>query len=87
MSTMVACADSGATAPWITYEAESMNISGGTILGPQYGPYVVASESSGRKCVRLAATGQYVQFTNQSSANALVVRYSVPDTAVGAGTN
>ncbi|MFO1513522.1 MAG: glycosyl hydrolase family 28-related protein [Verrucomicrobiota bacterium] len=87
MSTMVARADSGATVPWITYEAESMNISGGTILGPQYGPYVVMSESSGRKCVRLAATGQYVQFTNQSSANALVVRYSVPDTADGAGTN
>lgn len=84
---MVAHADSGATVPWTTYEAESMNINGGTILGPQYGPYLVASESSGRKCVRLTATGQYVQFTNQSAANSLVVRYSVPDTADGVGTN
>ena len=77
----------GATVPWTTYEAEIMSISGGNILGPQYGPYLVASEASGRRCVRLTAAGHYVQFTNQSAANALVVRYSVPDTADGMGTN
>jgi len=86
-SASVAQADSGASVPWTTYEAENMTVGGGTMLGPQYGPYVVASESSGRRCVQLTATGQYVQFTNQSAANALVVRYSVPDTADGAGTN
>src|SRR5262245_13985031 len=59
----------------------------GTLLGPQYAPNLVASESSGRKCVRLNAVGQYVQFTAQASANAMVVRYSVPDTADGTGTN
>lgn len=73
--------------PWTTYEAENMTVNGGAILGPQYGPNVVASESSGRKCVQLAGTGQYVQFTNQSAANSIVVRYSVPDTANGTGTN
>jgi hypothetical protein len=77
---------SGATVPWTTYEAENMTISNGTVLGPQYGTNVVASESSGRKCVQLDATGEYVQFTNQSPANAIVVRYSVPDTN-GTGTN
>jgi hypothetical protein len=83
----VAQAFSGATVPWTTYEAENMTVSGGSLLGPQYGPNVVASESSGRKCVQLVGTGQYVQFTNQSAANSMVVRYSVPDTANGMGTN
>ena len=64
-----------------------MTVSGGTILGPQYGPNIAASEASGRQCVQLNATGQYAQFTAQSVANAIVVRYSVPDTADGAGTN
>ena len=80
-------AQRGATAPWTTYEAENMTIGGGTILGPAYLPNLVQSESSGRKCVQLNATGQYVQFTAQAAANAMVVRYSVPDTADGAGTN
>jgi hypothetical protein len=80
-------ASSGATVPWTTYEAENMTISGGTILGPQYGPNVVASEASGRECVQLNGTGQYVEFTAQAAANSLVVRYCVPDTANGSGTN
>jgi hypothetical protein len=78
---------SGASVPWTTYEAENMTINGGTILGPVYGPNVVASEASGRKCVQLNGTGQFIQFTNQSAANSIVVRYSVPDTANGTGTN
>jgi hypothetical protein len=76
----------GATVPWITYEAENMTNTG-TILGPSYTGNNVASESSGRQCVQLSATGQYIQFTAQSNANAIVVRYSVPDTANGVGTN
>jgi hypothetical protein len=77
---------SGATVPWTTYEAENMATSG-SVLGPQYGPNAFASEASGRKCVLLNATTQYVQFTAQAAANAIVVRYSVPDTADGTGTN
>jgi hypothetical protein len=80
-------ASTGATVPWTTYEAENMTISGGTILGPGYSQNNVQSESSQRTCVRLNATGQYVQFTAQAAANAMVVRYSVPDTASGGGTN
>jgi hypothetical protein len=82
-----ASAFSGASVPWITYEAENMTISGGMISGPQYGANVVASESSGRRCVQLTATGQYVQFTALSAANSIVMRYSVPDTANGLGAN
>ena len=77
----------GANVPWTTYEAEDMTISGGTILGPEYGPNVVASEASGRECVELDGTGQYVELTAQAAANAIVVRYCVPDTANGTGTN
>jgi hypothetical protein len=79
-------ASGGATVPWTTYEAEDM-VTTGTILGPQYAPNLVASESSGRKCVQLDAVSDYVQFTALAGANAVVVRYSVPDTADGAGTN
>jgi hypothetical protein len=44
-------------------------------------------EASGGRAVTLTAMGQYVEFTAQSNANAIVVRYCVPDTANGAGTN
>jgi Alpha-1,3-glucanase catalytic domain D1/Alpha-1,3-glucanase catalytic domain D2 len=76
----------GATVPWTTYEAEDMATTG-AILGPQYGPNVVASEASGRRCVELSNTGAYVEFTAQAAANAIVVRYSVPDSADGAGAD
>ncbi len=76
----------GAAVPWTTYEAEDMATTG-TVIGPQYVPHLVASEASGRECVQLNAVGQYVEFTAQTNANAIVVRYSVPDTAGGSGTN
>src|SRR5260370_8713645 len=90
-----AFAQRGATVPWTTYEAENMTIVGGQILGPP--PRVVDNnaaatdtvdmEASGRQCVRLTAAGQYLQFAAQAAANAMVVRYSVPDTANGTGAN
>src|ERR1035437_9909319 len=76
----------GATVPWTTYEAENMTNTG-TILGPSYAGNNVASESSGRQCVQLNATGQYLQFTAQSPPTAVVVRYSVPDSSDGKGTD
>src|SRR5262249_4528508 len=86
LSLSSARAQCGACVPWTTYEAEDMATTG-TILGPQYAPNLVASESSGRRCVQLNAVGQYVQFIAQASANAIVVRYSVPNTTDGTGTN
>lgn len=73
----------GADIPWTTYEAEDMSTTG-TILGPKYDPYLVETESSGQKCVKLAA-GQFVEFTAQSPASAIVVRYSLPDAPGGGG--
>ena len=80
-------ASSGAAVPWTTYEAEDMFISGGTVMGPQYNPIRIPTEASGRRLVHLNDTGQYIQFTNQSPATALVVRYCVPDTGDGVGAD
>ena len=74
----------GALVPWTTYEAEDM-ASTGTCLGPGTKPNTVEWESSGRKCVRLAAAGQYLEFTAKAVANAMVVRYSLPDAPDGGG--
>ncbi|MDB6019278.1 MAG: Pectate lyase superfamily protein, partial [Pedosphaera sp.] len=85
----------GATVPWTTYEAEAMTVNGGTILGPPPRAVdknvtitnTVEAEASGRLCVKLSATGHYVEFAAQGVANTLVVRYSVPDTADGTGAD
>jgi hypothetical protein len=73
--------------PWTTYEAEDMAINGGLILGPTYDPGRPPTEASGRRLVQLSAMGQSVEFTNAAAANALVVRYCVPDTGDGVGAD
>ena len=75
----------GADIPWTTYEAEDMTNTGMT-LGPKYDPYLVETESSGQKCVKLTG-GQFIEFAAQSPANAIVVRYSLPDAPDGYGVN
>lgn len=75
----------GATIPWTTYEAENMKTTG-TVLGPRYDPYHVETESSGQKCVKLVSRGQFVEFAATVKANAMVIRYSIPDGRRGGGT-
>jgi hypothetical protein len=72
--------------PWTTYEAAGLKTTG-VVLGPKYDPNVIETESSGQKCVKLAAAGEYVEFTAAADANALVVRYSLPDAIEGGGTS
>lgn len=74
----------GADMPWTTYEAEDMKTTG-AVLGPKYAPFLVETEASHQKCVRLRAAGEYVEFAAQSPANAMVVRYSLPDAPDGGG--
>jgi hypothetical protein len=74
----------GAAVPWIEYEAEA-GATNGTLLGPDRTFGSFASEASGRRAVQLNAVGDYVQFTTQAAANALVVRYIVPDALAGGG--
>ncbi|MFJ6697349.1 CBM35 domain-containing protein [Streptomyces sp. NPDC091272] len=76
----------GATLPYTSYEAEAGTTNGSTI-GPDRTYLTVASESSARRAVVLDQTGEYVQFTLTRPANALTLRYSVPDNAAGTGSN
>ncbi|MDB5029366.1 glycosyl hydrolase family 28-related protein [Mucilaginibacter sp.] len=76
----------GATIPWTTYEAEDMKTTG-TVMGPKYGPYQVETESSGQKCVKLSEKGQSIVFTSNTNANSMVIRFSLPDSKNGNGTN
>ncbi|MFI6084755.1 glycosyl hydrolase family 28-related protein [Streptomyces sp. NPDC051217] len=67
----------GATLPFTSVEAESATTDG-TAVGPDYTQGTLASESSGRRAVQLAA-GQSVEFTLPAAANAVNLAYSVPD--------
>jgi Pectate lyase superfamily protein len=84
--TCEASASVGADMPWTTYEAEGMRTTG-LVLGPRYEPNLVETESSGQKCVKLVKTGEFLEFTAAAGANALVIRYSLPDAKEGGGTD
>ncbi|OLF12017.1 APHP domain-containing protein [Actinophytocola xinjiangensis] len=78
----------GASVPYVEYEAEDAQYDG-TLLETDplrtFGHTNFATESSGRKSVRLTSTGQYVEFTSTIPSNSIVVRNSVPDAAGGGG--
>ncbi|MFE8017314.1 CARDB domain-containing protein [Streptomyces antibioticus] len=80
----------GAAVPYTEYEAEDGRYTG-TLLTTDaqrtFGHTNFATESSGRKSVRLTSTGQYVEFTSTNAANSVVVRNSVPDSASGGGAD
>lgn len=87
MAPRAGAADFGLTgSPWTTYEAES-SATNGTMLGPEYIGHSAAREASGRRCVRLDRTGQFVKFTAKEDAQGLVVRYCIPDSPNGGGTD
>ncbi len=71
------------------------NGGGATIIGP---PEQLSSinatltdtiqmEATGGQAVQLDSAGQYAELTAQAAANSIVVRYCVPDTTTGGGTN
>src|SRR5882724_9361450 len=72
----------GAAVPWTTYEAEQASANG-TVLGPDYTGRTPAREASGRRCVRLGKTGEYLEFPAKADAQGIVVRFSIPDSADG----
>ncbi|MFD0596820.1 discoidin domain-containing protein [Catellatospora coxensis] len=78
----------GAAVPYTSYEAESAAYQGELLQTDAlrtFGHTNFATESSGRKSVRLTTQGQYVEFTSTNQANSIVVRNSVPDAASGGG--
>ena len=79
-----ALAARGATVPYTEYEAENGSTNG-ALIGPDRTYRTVASESSGRRAVRLDGSGKYIQFTLTAPANSVVVRHSIPDNAAGTG--
>lgn len=73
----------GADVAFVEQEAEHA-ITTGTVIGPDRTAYTLPSEASGRTAVRLAP-GQHVEFTLPKAANAITVRYSIPDAPTGGG--
>jgi hypothetical protein len=74
----------GADVPFLEQEAENAGTDG-TVIGPDRAAYTLPAEASGRTAVRLAS-GQHVEFTLPAAANAITVRYSIPDAPHGGGS-
>jgi hypothetical protein len=73
----------GATVDFAEQEAENARTTG-AVIGPDRTAYTLPSEASGRTAVKLTP-GQYVEFTLPKAANAITVRYSIPDAPSGGG--
>jgi hypothetical protein len=73
----------GADLGVVEQEAENA-VTDGKIIGPGTSAYTLPAEASGRSAVNLTP-GQYVEFTLPSPANAITVRYSIPDAPGGGG--
>ncbi|MEV0848087.1 discoidin domain-containing protein [Streptomyces sp. NPDC049954] len=74
----------GASVPFTELEAEAATTNG-QVIGPDRTYTTLPSEASGRSAVRLDAAGEYVEFTLTKPANAVTLRYSVPDNTAGTG--
>ncbi|WP_326745723.1 right-handed parallel beta-helix repeat-containing protein [Streptomyces sp. NBC_00121] len=73
----------GASVDFVEQEAENA-VTNGAVIGPDRTAYTLPAEASGRKAVKLTPR-QYVEFTLPSAANAITVRYSIPDAPNGGG--
>lgn len=73
----------GARVGFTEQEAENATTNG-RVIGPDRTAYTMPSEASGRSAVQLTP-GQHVEFTLPKAANAITVRYSVPDAPDGGG--
>src|ERR1700730_13390852 len=73
----------GAQLGIVQQEAENATTNG-TILPFDTTAYTLSSEASGRQAVQLAP-GQYVAFTLTQRANAMTIRYAIPDAPAGGG--
>jgi len=73
-----------ATFSWITYEAEEARTSG-TVCGPSREYLTPEAEASGRTYVRLDKSGDYIEFAAKEPADAVVLRYCIPDAENGGG--
>jgi len=75
----------GATLPYITYEAEDADTNAEVLEKDITYSTSIQSEASGRQAVKLVNAGDYVEFTLTEPADAMVLRYSIPDSEDGTG--
>src|ERR1700736_585878 len=73
----------GAQLGIVEQEAENA-ATNGTILPYDTSAYTLSGEASGRRAVKLAP-GQFVAFTLTQPANAMAIRYALPDAPTGGG--
>ncbi|HWL86941.1 MAG TPA: glycosyl hydrolase family 28-related protein, partial [Polyangiaceae bacterium] len=83
-SSAISVAGRGASVPFIEYEAEDA-ATNGSVLAMNRAAGTLAGEASGRRAVTLSGQGQFVEFTLTAQANAVDIRYSIPDSPDGAG--
>jgi Pectate lyase superfamily protein/F5/8 type C domain len=74
----------GAAVPFTEYSAVGA-ASNGTVIGPSDNLYTLPAEAVERTAVTLSRAGQYVDFTLTKPADAVDLRYSIPDAADGTG--
>jgi hypothetical protein len=74
----------GVRAPFVEYEAENGRTNG-EIIGPDRTFTTLAAEASGRRAVRLDGVGGYVEFVLARPADAVSLRYALPDSPDGRG--
>ncbi len=76
----------GASKAWRNYPAEEAHTNG-KVLEPSRKYLTPQAEALGRSFVRLDELGEFVEFEVANSANALVMRFCIPDGPEGEGTN
>lgn len=79
-----ATAGRGADVPFLEYEAEHARTNG-RVIGPDRAYPTLAAEASGRRAVRLDRRHRFVEFTLAAPADAVTVRYAIPDAEDGSG--
>lgn len=82
--TKFANAKVGADIDWTSYEAEAM-ATNGEVLEVGYELCSIQAESSAQQCVRLREGGEFVGFNATVDANAMVIRFNLPDSPEGGG--
>ncbi len=74
----------GAAVPFVTHEAETA-ATDGVQLGSDRRFGQLAAEASGRRAVRIDRGVHSIAFTLDRPANAITLRYAIPDAAAGGG--
>jgi hypothetical protein len=84
-TTNAALGGTGATLPYAELKAHNATTNG-TVIGPSYTLGALAFDAVDHQAVQLTS-GQYVQFKLSQQANAINLRYSIPDSSSGGGIN